>query len=112
MITPPFFKLFGIKWNQSANWPSFKDTARQGKCPDNGGITAYYSNSCPFTEYWNEVQLRHYADIKGVPVTIHHINTREEAQQMPIPWIINSIFYKGELVTLEVKPDRHLDKLI
>jgi len=31
---------------------------------------------------------------------------------MPIPWIISSIFYKGELVTLEMKADRHLDKII
>jgi len=31
---------------------------------------------------------------------------------MPIPWIINSVFYKGELVTLEMKAERHLNKVI
>jgi len=31
---------------------------------------------------------------------------------MPIPWIINSVFYKGELVRMEMKAERHLDKLI
>jgi len=39
------------------------------------------------------------------------IDSQVEGQKMPIPWIINSVFYKGELVTLEMKVERHLDKL-
>ncbi|MCU7876393.1 MAG: YoaP domain-containing protein [Candidatus Thiodiazotropha sp. (ex Lucinoma borealis)] len=33
----------------------------------------------------------------------------EDGQKMPISWIINSVFYKGQLVTLEMKAQRHLD---
>ncbi len=28
--------------------------------------------------------------------------------EMPIPWIINSVFHMGELVSLEMKAERHL----
>jgi len=109
---PPYFKLWGLKTNQKANFPRILPSAKQGRTPDDAGITAYYSNTCPFTELWTNHHLRAYAKAKGVPVTIHHLKTRAQARAMPIPWIINSVFYKGELITLELKPDRHLDKFI
>ncbi|WP_394364779.1 YoaP domain-containing protein [Polaribacter atrinae] len=40
------------------------------------------------------------------------MKSQEDGRKMPIPWIINSVFYKGELVSLEMKVERHLDKLI
>ncbi len=88
------------------------DSARQGQSPFTDGITAYYSNTCPFTEYWVNQHLAQYAAERNIPLHIQHIRSQTEAHQMPIPWIINSIFYQGKLVTLEVKPDRHLDKII
>lgn len=109
---PPYFKLWGLKTNANAQFPRFKDTARKGVCPDKEGISIYYSNTCPFTEHYAKNFMPAYAERKGVPLKVHHINSRPTAQKMPIPWIIFSVFYQGELVTLEVKPDRHLDKLL
>ena len=109
---PPFFKLWARKTNPNAENPKFRDSARSGSCPNKTGITAYYSNACPYTEFYVGQALAKYAKTKGVSVEIHKLETRQQARQMPIPWIINSIFYNGELVTLEMKPDRHLDKLI
>jgi GNAT superfamily N-acetyltransferase len=109
---PPFFKLYGMRFDDAVAWPQIKASAKQGTCPDKDGISVYYSNTCPFTDLWANMKLQEYADSKGVPLSIHHIKTKEDAQAMPIPSIINSIFYKGELVTLELKPDRHLDKLL
>lgn len=108
----PFFKLWGLKTNAKAVFPRFLDTARSGTCPDKDGITAYYSNTCPYTEFYTNTALRAYASSKGVPVTIHKISSQKDGRAMPIPWIINSVFYRGELVTLEMKAERHLDKLI
>ncbi len=108
----PFFQLWGLRTNPASKFPRFLDTARSGRCADAQGITAYYSNTCPFTEFYTNKALRDYAAAKGVPVTIHKIKDREDGQAMPIPWIINSVFYKGDLVTLEMKAQRHLDKLI
>lgn len=87
-------------------------SAKLGVCPDSRGITAYYSNTCPFTDYYTNQLLREYAKNKNIPLTVNHIKSKKDGHEMPIPWIINSVFYKGELVTLEMKAERHLDKLI
>lgn len=109
---PPFFKLYGYKINQNADFPSIKSSAKTGKCQDNGGITAYYSNTCPFNDYYINEHLKKYAKEKGIPINIHPIKNKEDGRQMPVPWIINSVFYKGNFVTVEPKPYRHLNKLL
>ena len=109
---PPFFKLWGLKLNAKSNYPSIKTSAKKGETDNKEGITAYYSNSCPFTDFYTNQWLRDYAKSKNIPVTINQIKTKEDGQKMPIPWIINSVFYKGELVTLEMKAEKHLNKLI
>lgn len=109
---PPFFKLWGLKTNRKASYPQIMQSAKTGTCSDKKGITAYYSNTCPFTDYYTNQLLRDYAKNNNIPLTIKHIKNRSDAHKMPIPWIINSIFYKGKLVTIEMKAERHLDKAI
>lgn len=109
---PPFFKLWGLKTSPKAAFPKIMDGSKSGTCPNKEGITAYYSNTCPFTDYYTNQLLREYADKKGVPLTIEHIKSQSDGHKMPIPWIINSVFYEGELATLEMKVEKHLDKLI
>ncbi len=108
----PFFKLWGLKTNPDATFPKIKESAKFGTCSDKKGITAYYSNTCPFTNYYTNQELREYAKKKNIPISIHHIKNQNDGQKMPIPWIINSVFYEGKLVTLEMKAESHLDKLI
>ena len=109
---PPYFKLWGLKTNPNADYPKIKKTAKSGTCPDIQGITAYYSNTCPFTDYYTNQRLREYAKENNIPLVIKHIKNKDDGHKMPIPWIINSVFYKGELVTLEMKSERHLEKVI
>jgi len=109
---PPYFKLWGVKTKPNASYPTIMESAKAGSCPDKKGITAYYSNACPFTDYYTNRLLRDYAKKHDIPLTINHIKNRKAGHKMPIPWVINSVFYKGELVTLEMKSERHLDKLI
>lgn len=109
---PPFFQLYALRFNSNSQTPAFLDSARKGQSPYKHGISTFYTSTCPFTDYWNNVHLKQYAERKGVSLRVTHLKTRKEARQMPIPWIINSVFYNGELITLELKPDRHLDKLI
>ncbi len=109
---PPFFKLWGLKINHNTTYPKIMETAKTGSCPDKKGITAYYSNTCPFTDYYTNQLLREYAEAKNIPITIKHIKSQKDGHKMPIPWIINSVFYKGKLVTIEMKAERHLNKVI
>ena len=109
---PPFFKLWGLKTNKDAVYPTIMKSAKSGVCPDKKGITAYYSDTCPFTDYYINQLLREYAKDKRIPLTVIHVKSQKQGRKMPIPWVINSVFYKGELVTLEMKAERHLDKVI
>lgn len=108
----PFFQLYALSFDTNAPVPQFLDSARTGRTEHENGIVVYYSSTCPFTDYWNNQFLTGYAKEKNIPLKLIHLKTREQAQQMPVPWIINSVFYNGALATLDVKPDRHLDKLI
>jgi GNAT superfamily N-acetyltransferase len=109
---PPLFKLWGLKTNKEADFPKILETAKLGTAPNKKGITAYYTNTCPFTDFYLNQVLIDYAKEKNIALTLNHIKSQEEARQLPIPWVINSIFYNGELVTLEMKANKHLDKII
>jgi len=108
---PPFFRLLGMRLDPGAPWPQFLDSARRGRVAEKG-IVANYSNACPYTELYVRRGLSEYAAHKGVTLKLNHITSRKEAHALAIPWVLNSVFYDGELVTLEMKANRHLDKLI
>jgi len=109
---PPFFKLWGLKTNPNSRFPKILETAKKGKCKNNNGITAFYSSTCPFTDYYTNQLLREYAKEKNIPITINHLKTKKDGHKMPIPWVINSVFYKGELVSLEMKVEKKLEKIL
>jgi hypothetical protein len=109
---PPYFRLWCKKLKSDVPTPQFKDTARQGGVPGSKGILAYYTSTCPFAAHWTNGVLREYAAERGIPCEIHKIETREQAHALPIPWIINSVFYDGELVTLELASNKALDELL
>ncbi|MGS0527298.1 GNAT family N-acetyltransferase [Zobellia nedashkovskayae] len=70
----PFFKLWGLKTNPKTDFPKIMESAKSGKCTNNQGITAYYSNTCPFTEYYTNQQLREYATKKKCTSSNSHYN--------------------------------------
>ena len=87
---PPFFKLWGLKLNSEADFPQFFETARKGVSPETEGITAYYSNTCPFTEFYTNNALREYATSKGIPLTINKISSQKAGVgRITIPIIAN-----------------------
>jgi len=109
---PPFFKLWGLKTNPNSRFPKIMETAKKGKCKNNNGITAFYSSTCPFTDYYTNQLLREYAKEKNIPITINHLKTKKDGHNMSIPWVINSVFYKGELVSLEMKVEKKLEIIL
>jgi GNAT superfamily N-acetyltransferase len=48
---PSGFSLISMDFGSSVARPSFNESVRSGKCPDQNGIVAYYSNRCPYSEY-------------------------------------------------------------
>jgi ribosomal protein S18 acetylase RimI-like enzyme len=108
----PYFQLWCKKNNPNVSDPKFMESAKKGNCSNKKGIVAYYSNCCPFTEFYTNSELRKYAEKKGIPIEIIKITSKNQIKDLPIPWVINSVFYNGELVTLEMKADKKLNKVI
>ncbi|MGD1840883.1 MAG: GNAT family N-acetyltransferase [Thermonemataceae bacterium] len=111
--TPAGFSLLVKKLDPSAPDPTFNTAALEGTCPDKEGLVAYYSNRCPFTEYHMHVSLKEAAEKRNLPLTIHKIETLEQAKQSPTPATIFSLFYKGQFITtdLSVCMDSRFDKV-
>lgn len=108
----PNFLLWCKSDKNNENLPRFAESARHARCNNKNGIVAYYSNTCPFTEYYTNNVLSTFLEKRGIPYEIIKIDSREKGLNMPVPWIINSIFYMGELLTLEILSQNRLEKLI
>lgn len=108
----PHFELWCKRTNPDAPLPKFKDTAKTGTCPNKEGLTVYYSNACPFTEYWVNTMMVEIAKKRGLSLEIHKTTTQEAAQKLPIPFFIHSVFYQGKFFTQEVLTEKRFDKLM
>jgi GNAT superfamily N-acetyltransferase len=105
----PFFKLWCKKLHPDAPTPRFSPGAKAGRISGSQGIEAFYSATCPFTDYWTNQVLPDYAKAHGIPCVIHRLSTQEQGRAMPVPWVINSVFYNGGFVTLEMDSVKKLE---
>lgn len=106
------FELVVLKFDKNAPDPSFKDCARSGKVPYENGLTVYFSNMCPFTDYYVNTELKRLCLDNDLNFTPIHITTTEEAQECPSPFTIHSIFLNGEFVTQEILSEKSFAKHI
>lgn len=111
---PYGFSLLAFKLDLKASNPQFKNTVLTGKCPDNNGLVAYYTNRCPFTEFHIRHSLVEAARSKNIPLKIIKLNSMEEAQLAPTPATIFTLFYNGEFITTDLSTciSERLDKAI
>lgn len=99
---PHGFALLVLKLKSEAELPSFKPCVLKGECEETNGLVVYYSNRCPFTEYYINDALSALAQQNNVPLTIIKLETKEQAQQAPTPATIFSVFYKGKFLTTDM----------
>ncbi len=52
------FSLVALKFNKDVANPKFKESVMSSECAIKEGITVYYSNRCPFTEYHVHISLK------------------------------------------------------
>lgn len=108
----PYFELLVYKNNLSARDPIFNNPAKHNICPNQDGLTLYYSNQCPYTEYYTHTVLSELADKANLPLTIMKITTREEALNNPCPFTIYSLFLNGKFITHDILNENKFRKLI
>ena len=111
---PDGFRLLALRLSPDAPDPRFADCTRSGECPDREGLVAYYSNRCPYTEYYVRGELSLNADMRGIPLRIIKLETAEQARQCPSPATIFSLFYNGKYLTndLSVCLEKQFNKVI
>ena len=108
------FVLLVRKVKDEAINPTFNDTTVTGRIEGEVGLTAYYSNRCPFTEYHVTNSLVESAKNRGLPLKIIKLISIEQAQLAPTPATIFSLYYNGKFVTtdLSVCLDSRFDKVM
>jgi len=94
--------------------PRFAESARQGLDPTTKGVTVYYSNRCPFTDFHIETSLKETCSKRNLTSTVIKLDSLEAAQNAPTPATIFSLFIDGRFITtdLSVCMDTRFDKIV
>lgn len=111
---PNGFSLLVLKIDAAALDPSFKESVKSGECADKNGLVVYYTNRCPFTEYYVRNSLISAADAKKLPLKIIKLETMEQAQTAPTPATIFTLYYNGKFITTDLSAcmEKRLEKLL
>lgn len=96
------FSLLALKIENTAQNPSFKECVKSGECEQKEGLAVYYTNRCPFTDYYVNGSLRTLAQKNNIPLKIIKLETMEQAQASPSPATVFSVFYKGKFLTTDI----------
>lgn len=96
------FSLLALKLEDNAPVPSFKECVKSGACEEEKGLVVYYTNRCPFTDYYVNGSLWVLAQEKNIPLKIVKLETMEQAQAAPTPATLFSVFYKGKFLTTDM----------
>ena len=99
---PNGFSLLALKFDDNAPNPSFKKCVESGECEEKNGLVIYYTNRCPFTDYYVNGSLWVLAQENNIPLKTIKLETMEQAQAAPTPATIFSAFYNGKFLTTDM----------
>ena len=71
----------------------------------------YYSNGCPFTEYY-VAELEVVAAEKGYKIKYVKIESKEQAQNHFVPYTNYSVFRDGKFLTQHILNEHYFEKFI
>ena len=74
-------------------------------------MVLYYTNQCPHTAKYVPV-IQDIAEERGMALSIHKIETLEEAKNAPSPFTTYSFFYDGTFVTNEIFSEKKFEKFL
>lgn len=102
----PYFELMCLKFKDDASNPQFLAAVKEGTCDDNGGFKIYYSDACPFTDYYVNVLQKDIAKDNNCVYEAIKLVNREDARHNPCAYTNYSLFYKGKFITHEINPKK------
>jgi len=107
------FSLLVLKLNKNAKNPKFKESVISGECDNKNGITVYYTNRCPFSEYHVTSSLVETVSKRNISLKVVKLETMEKAQVSPTPATIFSLYLDGKFITTDISVcmDKRFDKV-
>lgn len=107
----PYFDLLCLELNDNETLPRFLETAKDAVCEDNDGFRVYYSNQCPYMNYYIELQSK-IANEQGFIYEKVLIDSKGKANNNPSPFTIYSLFYRGKFITHELAAEKKFRKIV
>jgi hypothetical protein len=108
--SPPYFELMYLPLND-APAPKFSESVRKAECDIKEGLAVYYSDACPFTDFYVKDFLK-IAGNKGFKAQAIKIDTLNKAQNHFVPATIYSVFRDGKFVTHQILNESMFNKFI
>lgn len=90
--------------------PKFKECAKHPTVKEDGFVL-YYTDQCPFTYYWVP-RMQEVAKEYNILLKTVHIESKEEAQNVPAPVTTYALFYNGKFVTHAIQSDKKFLELV
>ncbi len=108
------FSLLVKTFDSEVIQPKFRESVKSGECENKDGLTVYFTNRCPFSEYHVTNSLVETVKNRNLNLEIVKFETLEEAQNSPTPATIFSLFYNGKFITTDISVcmDSRFDKII
>ena len=104
----PFFELLYLPFNE-ADIPRFKECVKNPQIKEDGCVL-YYTHQCPFTAKYVPV-LEQAAKEHNISFKSILINSKEEAQNMPVASTTYALFLDGKFVTNEILSEKKFLKM-
>lgn len=108
----PYFELWYKRLNKEAPLPKFNACAKNASCDVSTGLAVYYTDACPFTEYYVNTELATVAKEKNIKLHIKKIQSEQAARQHFVPFTIYSLFYNGKFITHQILSRISFEKFI
>lgn len=96
--------LMYLSFQEDEDIPSFKECAKHPKIKESGFVL-YYTDQCPFTNYWVS-RVQNIAKENEISLKVIHITDKISAQNLPSPTSTYALFYNGEFITQAIQSDK------
>lgn len=103
-------QLWYLPFAKDASLPAFKESAKHPHIEEKGYVL-YYTSQCPFNAKYVPI-VEEVARENGVPFRAIHLQSKEEAQNVPTPVTTYALFYNGVYLTNEQMNDKRFLKLL
>jgi ribosomal protein S18 acetylase RimI-like enzyme len=107
----PYFELLVKKFNNASPIPRFCKNAKKLTVNTGLGLDIYYTAQCPFAvNYAQEALLL--SQNSPIPIRIHQITNKEDAQNHTCPVTSYSAFLNGKFLTHEILTQAKILKIL